>query len=159
MNGRIRTTGDTSTTCVAATRRWMPRSFSACEMLPEQSDKTRWICSRSTRAREGAGRSVLHGAVLVQVPVRRQYLLCISGLTQIMVRSELQSLQRRRDTSVTGQNNYRNCGIQFLNALDQDSNNNRPPSVLSKQMSHPCYRDSAVNCRRGHKQRIALRCL
>src|SRR5947209_15461351 len=34
-------------------RRWMPRSFAACEMLPEQSDSTRWRCSHSTLARDG----------------------------------------------------------------------------------------------------------
>src|SRR6266481_2401986 len=34
-------------------RRWMPSSFAACEILPEQSDSTRWMCSHSTLARDG----------------------------------------------------------------------------------------------------------
>ncbi len=35
-------------------RRWIPRRRADSEMLPPQSERTRWMCSHSIRAREGA---------------------------------------------------------------------------------------------------------
>ena len=44
-------------------RRWMPRRRAAWVMLPPQSASTRWMCSHSTRAREGvAGSTSVAGA-------------------------------------------------------------------------------------------------
>jgi hypothetical protein len=57
--------------------------------------------------------------VLIQIMVRIKDLLGVGRLTEVVIGAQFQRLHGRRDTSVTGQYDHRDGGIQLLDVLDQ----------------------------------------
>ena len=62
----------------------MPSRRAASEMLPPQSLSTRWMCSHSFRASEGAGNAMAPSGTLGSSPADkgRQDIVRVSGLAE-----------------------------------------------------------------------------
>lgn len=85
-----------------------------------------------------------HSAVdlVIEASICREYLVRVGWLAHIVIRAQLQSLHRRRNTSIAGQNDNGNGGVQPLDVLDQ---------IQSTQAGHFQVEQDEIGTCAGHQ--------
>ena len=143
-------------------RRSIPSQRAACETFPSQSVRTRWICSHSTRSREGVSggtslellwmaleRTVVRlcgGALDEPLPPQGgEDLFRVCRLGQVVAGSPSDCLHRSRDAAETGEHHDRPLGMLGMEFADQTE----PMTVRKAQVDNGGIRSVLSPCHHG----------